>query len=221
GIAGVEGNGQSELVEVLTGLRKCTSGRVLLHGKPIANLSPRKIAERKVAHVPEDRQNRGLVLDFTLAENIVLESYYRKPFASGIRLLWNQVHAYARKLIDEFDVRTPSDDVTAGSLSGGNQQKLILAREMSRDPDLLVIAQPTRGLDVGAIEFVHRRLIEARDAGKAILLLSLELDEIMALSDRIAVIYEGEIVGEMSPAEATEEKLGLMMAGAVKMTTAS
>lgn len=221
GIAGVEGNGQTELVEVLTGLRRCNSGRVLLNGKPITNLSPRKIAERKVAHVPEDRQNRGLVLDFTLAENMILESYYKRPFAKGFRLLWDQVHAYARKLIGEFDVRTPSDDVKAGSLSGGNQQKLILARELSRDPDLLVIAQPTRGLDVGAIEFVHRRLIEARDAGKAILLLSLELDEIMALSDRIGVIYEGEIVGEVSPAEATEEKLGLMMAGAVRMTAAS
>ncbi|MGE5599427.1 MAG: ABC transporter ATP-binding protein [Bacteroidota bacterium] len=221
GIAGIEGNGQTELVEVLTGLRRCTAGRILLHGKPVTNLSPRRIAERRVAHVPEDRQNRGLVLEFSVAENMILESYYKKPFASGIRLLWPQVHAYARRLIGEFDIRTPGDEVEAASLSGGNQQKLILARELSRDPELLVIAQPTRGLDVGAIEFVHRRLIEARDAGKAVLLLSLELEEIMALSDRIAVIYEGEIVGQLTPAEASEEKLGLMMAGAAKMAPVS
>lgn len=221
GIAGVEGNGQTELVEALTGLRRATAGRVTLKGEDITNLSPRKIIERKVAHVPEDRQRRGLILDFSLSENMVLGSYHRKPFARGIRLVWGAIRDYARRLIGEFDVRTPGEAVNARSLSGGNQQKVILARELSRDPDLLVIAQPTRGLDVGAIEFVHHRLVEARDAGKAVLLVSLELDEIMSLSDRIAVMYEGEIVGEMPAEKATEEQLGLLMAGAVKMTEAS
>lgn len=217
GIAGVEGNGQSELVEVITGLRRAGSGHVLLNGRSITNLSPRKISERRVAHVPEDRQHRGLVLDFTIAENMILENFHRKPFARGIRMFWGKVHDFATRLIQEFDIRAPGPDVSARALSGGNQQKVILAREFSRDPDLLIIAQPTRGLDVGAIEFVHRRLVEARDAGKAILLVSLELDEIMALSDRIAVMYEGEIVGEMPAEQATEEQLGLMMAGAVRM----
>lgn len=220
GIAGVEGNGQSELAEVLTGLRKVTGGKIILNGEEINGLSPRKIFEKKVAYVPEDRQLRGLVLDFSLSENMVLKNFYRPPFAKGIRIFWDKVRDYARKLIKEFDVRTPDENVTAKSLSGGNQQKVILAREMSYEPDLIVIAQPTRGLDVGAIEFVHNRLVEARDQGRAVLLISLELDEIMALSDRIAVIYEGEIVGEMPASEATEEQLGLLMAGAIRMTDA-
>jgi len=220
GIAGVEGNGQTELAEVLTGLRKITSGRILLNGAEIGGLSPRKIIEKNVSYVPEDRQRRGLVLDFSLAENIVLKHFYRPPFAKGIKMLWDKVRDYACKLIEEFDIRTPNENVPAGSLSGGNQQKVILARELSCDPDLLIIAQPTRGLDVGAIEFVHNRVVEARDQGKAVLLISLELDEIMALSDRIAVIYEGEIVGEMPASEATEEQLGLLMAGAIRIADA-
>ncbi len=220
GIAGVEGNGQTELAEVLTGLRKITGGRILLNGAEIGGLSPRKIIEKNVSYVPEDRQRRGLVLDFSLAENIVFKNFYRPPFAKGVKILWDKVQDYALKLIDEFDIRTPNEKVPVASLSGGNQQKVILARELSSDPDLLVIAQPTRGLDVGAIEFVHNRVVEARDQGKAVLLISLELDEIMALSDRIAVVYEGEIVGEMPASDATEEQLGLLMAGAIRMSDA-
>lgn len=215
GIAGVEGNGQSELVEVLTGLRKATKGTVELLGKPITNLSPRKIIEEGVACVPEDRHKRGLILDFSIAENLINGKHYRPPYARGININYKKVREDGEKLIKEFDVRTPSQDIPAKSLSGGNQQKVIIAREFTRDPELLIAAQPTRGLDVGAIEFVHRRLLEQRDKGKAVLLVSLELDEIMALSDRIAVMYEGRIVGLLHASEATEEKLGLLMAGQV------
>lgn len=216
GIAGVDGNGQSELVEAICGMRKPEAGSITVSGRNIAGVSPRKVSESKVVHIPEDRQKHGLVLDFTIAENMVLETQYRSPFSKGGVLRWDVIKSHARRLIEEYDVRTPSEEVQAKSLSGGNQQKVIVARELSRDPDLIVAAQPTRGLDVGAIEFVHRRLVEARDAGKAVLLVSLELDEILALSDRILVMYEGEIVGEMLREEATEEILGLMMAGAMR-----
>jgi len=213
GIAGIEGNGQSELVETLTGLRKATSGHIYVNGIDVLNNQPRTLIEQGVAHIPEDRQNRGLILDFTVAENFVLRNYYKPPFSRGINLDYRKVHAYARELISEFDVRTPSENVPVKSLSGGNQQKVVVARELSGEPKLLIASQPTRGLDVGAIEFVHKRLIAQRDQGKAILLVSLELDEIMSLSDRILVIYEGQIVGEMTADEATEGELGLLMAG--------
>ena len=214
GIAGVDGNGQSELVEVITGMRRATSGKVLLKGMDVTNWTPRRLTERGVVHIPADRHRHGLVLDFTVAENMVLQTHYKPPFSRGAVLDWDAIRKTARELIEEYDVRTPGEDTRAGSLSGGNQQKVIVARELSREPELVVAAQPTRGLDVGAIEFVHRRLIMARDEGKAVLLVSLELDEIMALADRIAVMHEGKIVGIVDRDEATEEKLGLMMAGA-------
>lgn len=213
GIAGVEGNGQSELVEVINGLRKTTGGRILFEGKPIQNLRPRKIQSLGIYHVPEDRQKRGLILDFNIEENLVLEDYHRPPFRQGSWLNQVVIRNYARDLVERYDIRTPNSEVMAGSLSGGNQQKVVLARELSRNPKLLVVAQPTRGLDIGAIEFVHKRLVEERDKGKAILLVSLELDEIMALADRIIVMYEGQITGVLSREEATEERLGLLMLG--------
>ncbi len=214
GIAGVDGNGQTELVEAITGLRRVEKGNVTLNGHDITNRSPRKITETGLAHIPQDRQKRGLVLDFDLRENLALQTYYREPLARRGILKPKQFDSYARRLIKAFDVRTPGPEVAGRNLSGGNQQKLIIAREMERDPDLLIAAQPTRGLDVGAIEFVHHRLVEQRDSGKAVLLVSLELDEIMALADRILVMYEGEIVGELPAEKATEQELGLLMAGA-------
>ncbi len=213
GIAGVDGNGQSELVEVITGLRKATGGRLQIKGRDMTNKGPRQMAEAGVAHIPEDRQKRGLILDFNVAENLILGSYFKRPFARGINLHYDRVYSHARELIKEFDVRTPHEKTPAKSLSGGNQQKVILAREFDMSPEILVAAQPTRGLDVGAIEFVHHLLVEQRDKGKAILLVSLELDEIMSLSDRIAVMYGGKIVGMVDAADADEEELGLMMAG--------
>ncbi|MBP7165753.1 MAG: ABC transporter ATP-binding protein [Firmicutes bacterium] len=216
GIAGVDGNGQTELVEAITGMRRSASGHVTLAGKDVTNSEPRKLFESGVVHIPADRQRHGLVLEFSVAENMVLQTYYRPPFSVKGRLNWEIIKSEARRLVEEFDIRTPGEDVPAGSLSGGNQQKVIVARELSRQPELVIAAQPTRGLDVGAIEFVHSRLVEARDAGKAVLVVSLELDEILALADRIAVMYEGEIVGVLNRDEATEELLGLMMAGATR-----
>ncbi len=214
GIAGVDGNGQTELTEVLTGLRNKEKGTMVFKGEEISPLSTKRLFEKGISHIPEDRQRRGLVMDFKLYENLILGRHYKKPYASGINLNNKRIKKEARDLIKEFDIRTPSETVEAKSLSGGNQQKLIVAREFDREPDLLVAAQPTRGIDVGAIEFIHNRLIEQRDNNKAILLISLELDEILSLSDRVAVIYEGKIVDIMDIEDATEEKLGLMMAGA-------
>lgn len=213
GIAGVDGNGQSELIEAITGLRKSESGSVKVNGKEIINFSPQKIFESGVGHIPQDRHKHGLVLNYPIAENMVLQSYYKPPFSKHGILNFKAIYDKARKLISEFDVRTPSEYTLARSLSGGNQQKAIIGREIDRDPDLLIAAQPTRGLDVGAIEFIHKRLIEQRDHGKAVLLLSFELDEIMNISDRIAVIYEGRIVAVVNPKETTEQELGLLMAG--------
>ncbi|WP_107727635.1 ABC transporter ATP-binding protein [Desmospora activa] len=213
GLAGVDGNGQSELLEAITGLRKVRSGHVRINGKAITNKKPRQITRSGVGHIPEDRHRRGLVLDFSIGENMVLQTYAQAPFSKGMVMQFPQIHRYADKLIQEFDVRTPDVHTLARSLSGGNQQKGIIAREVDRDPDLLIAAQPTRGLDVGAIEFIHRRLIEQRDRGKAVLLMSLELDEVLKLSDRVAVIYEGKIAGWVDPATVTEEEVGLLMAG--------
>lgn len=213
GIAGVDGNGQSELIEAITGLRKIDSGSIVLSGKEISNLPTRKIIESGLSHIPEDRHKHGLVLDFSISENMVLETYYKSPFSKNGFLDRRVVDKNAEKLVQDFDVRTPSIETKARSLSGGNQQKAIIAREIDKNPDLLIAAQPTRGLDVGAIEFVHRQLIGQRDQGKAVLLISFELDEIMNLSDRIAVIYEGRIVGEVLPQETNDQELGLMMAG--------
>ncbi|MFB5281505.1 ABC transporter ATP-binding protein [Peribacillus sp. Hz7] len=213
GIAGVDGNGQSELIEALTGLRKISAGTIKLNGKEIQNQRPRKVTEAGVGHIPEDRHKHGLVLDYSIGENIVLQTYYQEPYSKKGVLNSKKIFEKARKIIKEYDVRTPSEYTLARSLSGGNQQKAIIGREVDRNPDLLIAAQPTRGLDVGAIEFIHKRLIEQRDTGKAILLISFELDEIMNVSDKIAVIYEGEIVAIVDPKKATEQELGLLMAG--------
>lgn len=216
-IAGVDGNGQSELIEVLTGLRQATQGRLLLEGRNIVNQSPRQIINSGVAHIPEDRQKLGLVLDFSLWENLILEVYRGGAFSRYGVIRENYCKEHATHLIKEYDVRTPHIHLAAKSLSGGNQQKLVVAREISRDPKLMVVAQPTRGLDVGAIEFVHQQLLIQRDRGKALLLFSLELDEVLTLADRIAVIYEGEIVGCLPRAKANEELLGLMMTGSMRL----
>lgn len=213
GIAGVDGNGQTELIEAITGLRKINSGSIKLSGKEVSNLPARKIIESGLSHIPEDRHKHGLVLDFSISENMVLETYYKSPYSKGGFLDRRKVDEHAEKLVKDFDVRTPSIETLARSLSGGNQQKAIIAREIDKNPDLLIAAQPTRGLDVGAIEFVHRQLIEQRDQGKAVLLISFELDEILNVSDRIAVIYEGRIVGEVLPENTNDQELGLMMAG--------
>lgn len=213
GIAGVDGNGQTELLEAITGLCKSDKGSVKLNGKEILNLPPRKVTESGISHIPQDRHKHGLVLDFPIGENMVLQTYYQHPYSKTGVLNYKEIYKKAKSLINEFDVRTPSEYTLARALSGGNQQKAIIGREIDRNPDLLIAAQPTRGLDVGAIEFIHKRLIEQRDNGKAVLLISFELDEIINVSDRIAVIYEGEIVAIVDPKETTEQELGLLMAG--------
>ena len=200
GVAGIDGNGQSELIQAITGLRKVKSGSIKIKGREVVGLSPRKITEMQVSHVPEDRHRDGLVLEMMLSENIALQTY-------------NQINSYARKLMEEFDVRAASELVPAGALSGGNQQKAIIAREVDRNPDLLIVSQPTRGLDVGAIEYIHKRLISERDKGKAVLVVSFELDEILNLSDRIAVIHDGKIQGIVKPSETNKQELGILMAG--------
>jgi simple sugar transport system ATP-binding protein len=214
GVAGVQGNGQTELVEVLTGLRPASGGQVRILGQGVIGATPREITELGVAHIPEDRQRDGLVLSFPIYDNVVLNTYYLPPFARGPGIQFGKVYEYAERVSAEFDVRTPSIVIPAQNLSGGNQQKVIVAREFSRPIKLLIAAQPTRGLDVGSIEYIHRRLIEKRDEGAAVLLVSVELDEIMALSDRIAVMYEGKIVGSADAAKISREELGLLMAGA-------
>ncbi|MDQ0270164.1 ABC transporter ATP-binding protein [Cytobacillus purgationiresistens] len=216
GIAGVDGNGQTELIEAITGLRKTAGGSIKLNGKEIGNLVTRKVTEAGVGHIPQDRHKHGLVLDFSIGENMVLQTYYQKPYSKYGVMNDKEIFVKAKSLIKEFDVRTPSEYTLARSLSGGNQQKAIIGREVDRNPDLLIAAQPTRGLDVGAIEFIHKRLIDQRDQGKAVLLLSFELEEIMNVSDRIAVIYEGEIIAIVDPKETTEQELGLLMAGSIE-----
>jgi ABC-type uncharacterized transport system ATPase subunit len=214
GIAGVQGNGQTELVEVLTGLRPATGGHVWITGVETTHANPRQIIELGTAHIPEDRQADGLVLTYPVSDNLVLCTYYESPFARGVLIDDQAVCKQADELVQLFDIRTPSIFLPARNLSGGNQQKLIVARELSRPIRLLIAAQPTRGLDVGSIEYIHMRLVEKRDQGTAVLLVSAELDEIMSLSDRIAVMYEGKIVYTVDAAQATREELGLWMAGA-------
>ncbi len=213
GIAGVDGNGQTELIEAITGLRKAKEGAVLINDRDITHMKSRKITETGVGHIPEDRHKHGLVLDFSVGENIVLQTYYQKPNASKGILHYSSIYEKAKQLIQEYDVRTPDAYTEARALSGGNQQKAIIAREIDRSPNLLIAAQPTRGLDVGAIEFIHGKLIEERKKGKAVLLISFELEEILNLSDRIAVIYEGKIIAIVNPKETNENQLGLLMAG--------
>jgi general nucleoside transport system ATP-binding protein len=212
GLAGVDGNGQSQLIDAITGLRKAESGRILVAGKEVTSAAARECLDAGVGHIPEDRQIRGLVLDFSLAENLALHDYRHEPDSRWGWLFPRRMVARAKKLLMEFDVRGGGPQTLAVSLSGGNQQKVVVAREVARNPRVLVAAQPTRGLDVGAIEFVHRRLVEERDENRAILLVSFELEEILSLSDRILVIYEGEIVAEFSP-DVSEEEIGIAMIG--------
>lgn len=216
GVAGVQGNGQTELVQALTGLRTVTHGRIRILGADMAGASPRHILEQGVAHVPEDRQGDGLILNFPVADNLILNTYYHSPFARLGTLQESTILSAAEQRTREFDVRTPSTMTPASSLSGGNQQKVIVAREFSRPIRLLIASQPTRGLDVGSIEYIHSRIIEKRDEGCAVLVVSSELDEVMSLSDRIAVMYEGEIVGTLPADQATKEEIGLLMAGVRK-----
>jgi simple sugar transport system ATP-binding protein len=215
GIAGVDGNGQSELIDAIAGLRKIASGHVEVAGRRFDSASAREMLDAGVGHIPEDRQRRGLVLEFSIAENIALHDYANPPDAKWGWIFPKRFVERARTLIKEFDVRGGGPMTPAGALSGGNQQKVIAAREISRDPKVLIAAQPTRGLDVGAIEFVHRRLVEEREEGRAILLVSLELEEILSLADRIIVLYEGRIVGEHG-ADVTEEEIGIEMLGGGK-----
>jgi ABC-type uncharacterized transport system ATPase subunit len=216
GVAGVQGNGQTELTEALTGLRHVAEGRVTILGHNTTHATPRQVVEVGTAHVPEDRHKHGLVLAFPVRDNLVLCSYYHSPFAKGVELDFPVIDRQAEELVSLFDIRTPSIQTSVGSLSGGNQQKVIVARELSRPIQLLIASQPTRGLDVGSIEFIHHRIVEARDKGAAVLLISAELDEIMSLSDRIAVMYKGHILDTLDARTATREQLGLLMAGVVK-----
>jgi len=212
GIAGVAGNGQDELVEAITGLRRAAEGTVELEGKNITHWSVRERREHGMGFVPGDRQKYGLILGFPISDNMVLTQYFNPPFARGIQREDKAIEKWAQERIKEFDVRTPSWKVSAGTLSGGNQQKVIVAREFSSDPKVMVLDQPTRGLDVGSIEFIHKQAIRKRDAGVGILLVSAELDEILELSDRIAVMYRGQIVAFVDGRTANKEEIGLLMA---------
>ncbi|MFL7838383.1 MAG: ABC transporter ATP-binding protein [Candidatus Promineifilaceae bacterium] len=213
GVAGVQGNGQRELVEALTGLRPVESGSFSISGQDSTHLKPRKITEMGVAHIPEDREKHGLVMAYSVADNMVLNNYYVEPFATRIIMHEDKIDEQAERLVEEFDVRTPSVHTPARNLSGGNKQKVIVAREFSRPITLLIAAQPTRGIDVGSIEFIHNQIVEQRDAGAAVLVVSAELDEIMSLSDYVAVMFDGRVVDVLPRKDATREKLGLLMAG--------
>ena len=214
GIAGVDGNGQSQLVEALMGLRAVESGKIVLNGQDITDASPRQvISDHRLCSIHEDRQKRGLVLEFDVAENLILETYGQSPFSTRGVLSHPEIYRFGEQCVESFDIRPRSTTLTAKALSGGNQQKVVIAREVSNNPDILVASQPTRGLDVGAIEYVHKALIEQRNSGKAVLLISFELDEIINVADRIAVIFEGRIIGVLDGGEADENKIGLLMAG--------
>lgn len=218
-LAGIDGNGQTEFVHALTGLEKLVSGSITLCGKDITKASIRERSVSGMSHIPEDRHKHGLVLDYSLEENLILQRYWQPQFQNKGFIKFDEMRKYAEKLIDEFDIRSGQGPVTsARSMSGGNQQKAIIAREIDKDHELLVAVQPTRGLDVGAIEYIHKQLVERRDAGKAVLLVSLELEEVMNVSDRILVMYEGEIVGELDPKSTTVQELGLYMSGAKRDT---
>ncbi|MGI9648413.1 MAG: ABC transporter ATP-binding protein, partial [Acidimicrobiia bacterium] len=219
GIAGVQGNGQTELIESITGVRPSIAGTVTIGDTDVTSSSPRDIHKMEVAHIPEDRQRSGLVLDFAVYENMVLDSYYDEPFSRGIVMDWATVRESAAKLVEEYDVKTPGIEVPLSGLSGGNQQKVIVAREFNRDVKLAIASQPTRGIDVGSIEYIHQRIVEERDDGAAVLIVSSELDEVMALSDRLLVMYQGEIVAEFDPKTATTNEIGLAMLGSAEVTT--
>ena len=213
GIAGVQGNGQTELVEALTGLRKATGGTISLDGKDLTHSDPRERHQMGMAHIPEDRQRQGLVGGMSVAENLVLTRYHDDQFSHGVMVDWDAANAIADTLIGEYDIRTPNKETGVGTLSGGNQQKVIVARELSRDLRLTIAAQPTRGVDVGSIEYIHSRIVKERDAGTAVLIVSTELEEVMALSDRLLVMYRGKVVAELDPKKVTPMEVGLYMAG--------
>jgi simple sugar transport system ATP-binding protein len=216
-VAGIDGNGQSELIQGITGLSDCSSGTIEFLGKEIQDTKIRDRSQMGIGHIPEDRQKYGLVMDFDIKENMVLQSYFKEPFSKNHKLNKEEIKKFSDRLVEEYDVRCSlGSDTISRSLSGGNQQKAIIAREVDRSPALLLAAQPTRGLDVGAIEFIHKSLVTERDNGKAVLLFSLELDEVLSLSDRIAIIYEGEIVGIVDADKTSENELGLLMSGAKK-----
>jgi general nucleoside transport system ATP-binding protein len=215
-IAGVEGNGQTQLIEAITGLKEC-SGTISLLGDDISSLSIRQRNLKGVSHIPEDRHKHGLVLDYSLANNLILQTYFQSPMRKGLTLQFEAIKDFSKQLIEKFDIRSGKGiGASTRSMSGGNQQKAIIAREVSRDTDLLIAVQPTRGLDVGAIEFVHQQLIAQRDLGKAVLLVSLELDEVMSISDRIIVMYEGQHMGEFDSTHVSEQELGIAMAGGAR-----
>lgn len=214
GIAGVQGNGQTELVEAIMGLRLSLAGTVTIVGRDVTEASPRDIHRMGVAHIPEDRLERGLIVDFTVTENMILDGYYEQPYSRGVQMNWREATQSAERLVQEYDVRTPSVRTQVSSLSGGNQQKCIVAREFDREVKLVVASQPTRGIDVGSIEYIHTRMVEQRDQGAAVLMVSSELEEVMALSDRVLVMYRGKIVGEFDPKQATPTEIGMAMLGA-------
>lgn len=216
GLAGIDGNGQDELVEAITGLRHVTSGKVIINSQTMTNKKVRQITEAGVAHIPADRQKYGLILNLPLAENLVLQTYYKQPYSKHGIINHQAIYEHAEELIKKYDIRTTSAELPASDLSGGNQQKAIIARELDRNSDLIIAFQPTRGLDVGAIEYIHKQLLAERDAGKAVLLVSYELDEIMQLSDRIAVLHDGKISGEVKPEDTNDTELGLLMTGIKK-----
>ena len=213
GIAGVQGNGQTELVEALTGLRSTSKGIVLLDGVDVTKASPRKRHSLGVAHIPEDRQRQGLVVGLSIGENLVLTRYHDDQFSNGIQMKWGVAHQVAANLVAQYDIRTPSADDPASTLSGGNQQKVIVARELSRDLRLSICSQPTRGVDVGSIEYIHEQIVKERDSGTAVLIVSTELDEVMSLSDRLLVMYRGRIVADVDPKTTSAMNVGLYMAG--------
>lgn len=215
GVAGVQGNGQTELIEAITGLRDVVSGSIYVGEADVTNSSPRDLHRLGVSHIPEDRQESGLVLGFTVAENMILDSYYDRPFSRGLVMDWDVTRETARRLVEQYDVRTPGIEVAVSTLSGGNQQKVIVAREFDRDVQLVIAAQPTRGIDVGSIEYIHTQIVAKRDAGAAVLVVSSELDEVMALADRILVMYHGRIAGEFAP-DADVTDIGLAMLGSAE-----
>jgi simple sugar transport system ATP-binding protein len=221
GIAGVQGNGQTELVKTLTGLQAASNGSVQMGGEDITAASPRLRHERGMAHIPEDRQRFGLVVDMTIAQNLVLTRYHSAQFSSAVSIDWNKVYDVADDLVKNYDVRTTDVNNAASTLSGGNQQKVIVARELSRNLRLVVASQPTRGVDVGSIEYIHSQIVKERDAGTAVLIVSTELDEVMALSDRVLVMYRGKIVAEVDPKTTSAMDVGLFMAGSKPQGKAS
>ncbi|MEO2151748.1 MAG: ABC transporter ATP-binding protein, partial [Thermococcus sp.] len=213
GIAGVEGNGQSELIEAIAGLRKVEKGKVYLKGVDITGKKPRELYDMGMAHIPEDRTHMGLILEMSVMENSILGMHWRKEFSKGFLLDWNKVEEHAKRLIEEFEVSAPGTKAPVKSLSGGNQQKLIVAREVSKRPDFIIAAQPTRGVDVASTEYIRNYLVKLRNEDKAVLLVSADLDEVLQLSDRMAIMYEGQFMGIVKPDEVTEEQIGLMMGG--------